>query len=88
MRSDVFNMDCIEGMQQFPDKYFELAIVDPPYGINWMKQIENPNVKANWKKYNTKDWDNSIPNKEYFDEWELQLKNNPVFNIVEVERFI
>lgn len=27
-------------------------------------------------------------NKEYFDEWELQLKNNPLFNIVEVERFI
>lgn len=24
-------MDCMEGMQQFPDKYFELAIVDPPY---------------------------------------------------------
>ena len=27
-------------------------------------------------------------NKEYFDEWENQLKNNPSFNIVEVERFI
>ena len=25
--------DCMEGMKQFPDKYFELAIVDPPYGI-------------------------------------------------------
>ena len=29
-----YNMDCMEGMKQFPDKYFELAIVDPPYGIN------------------------------------------------------
>ena len=29
-----YNMDCIEGMKQFPDKYFDLAIVDPPYGIN------------------------------------------------------
>ena len=28
-----YNMDCMEGMKQFPDKYFELAIVDPPYGI-------------------------------------------------------
>lgn len=28
-----YNMDCIEGMKQFPDKYFDLAIVDPPYGI-------------------------------------------------------
>ena len=29
-----YNMDCMEGMKQFPDKYFELAIVDPPYGIS------------------------------------------------------
>jgi site-specific DNA-methyltransferase (adenine-specific) len=35
--SEVKNMDCIEYMQQFPDKYFELAIVDPPYGIDIAK---------------------------------------------------
>ena len=29
-----YNMDCMEGMKQFPDKYFDLAICDPPYGIN------------------------------------------------------
>lgn len=29
-----FNADCMEGMKRFPDKYFDLAIVDPPYGIN------------------------------------------------------
>ena len=29
-----YNKDCIEGMKQYPDKYFDLAIVDPPYGIN------------------------------------------------------
>ena len=28
-----YNMDCMDGMAQFPDKFFELAIVDPPYGI-------------------------------------------------------
>ena len=28
-----YNMDCMEGMKEFPDKYFDLAIVDPPYGI-------------------------------------------------------
>lgn len=28
-----YNMDCMEGMKDFPDKYFDLAIVDPPYGI-------------------------------------------------------
>lgn len=29
-----YNMDCMEGMRCYPDKYFDLAIVDPPYGIN------------------------------------------------------
>lgn len=29
-----YNMDCMEAMKQFPEKYFDLAVVDPPYGIN------------------------------------------------------
>lgn len=29
-----YNMDCMKGMEQFPDGFFDLAIVDPPYGIN------------------------------------------------------
>jgi len=33
MTSLVFNIDCMEGMKQYPDKYFDLAVVDPPYGI-------------------------------------------------------
>ena len=28
----LYNMDCLEGMRQFPDKYFDLLITDPPYG--------------------------------------------------------
>jgi site-specific DNA-methyltransferase (adenine-specific) len=31
--SNVYHMDCVEGMKQFPDKYFDLAVVDPPYGM-------------------------------------------------------
>ena len=31
--SEVYNMDCIAGMKEYPDKYFELACIDPPYGI-------------------------------------------------------
>lgn len=46
MISEVKNMDCIEYMQQFPDKYFELAIVDPPYGIERFKKVTNkPSLK-------------------------------------------
>lgn len=29
-----YNMDCMDGMKEFPDQFFDLAIVDPPYGIN------------------------------------------------------
>ena len=32
MEPGFYNMDCVEGMKQFPDQYFDLAIVDPPYG--------------------------------------------------------
>lgn len=60
--------DCMEIMQQFPDKHFDLAIVDPPYGINWMKQIQNPNVGKNWKRHEYKSWDEQIPTAAYFAE--------------------
>lgn len=30
----LFHADCMEIMKQYPDKYFDLAIVDPPYGID------------------------------------------------------
>ena len=29
-----FNRDCMEAMKEFPDNFFDLAVVDPPYGIN------------------------------------------------------
>ena len=34
MTSLAFNRDCMEAMREFPDKFFDLAVVDPPYGIN------------------------------------------------------
>ena len=33
-KPDLYNADCMDGMREFPDKFFDLAIVDPPYGIN------------------------------------------------------
>ena len=41
-----YNMDCMGGMKEFPDKYFELAIVDPPYGLGdkLLKGGKNGNV--------------------------------------------
>ena len=75
MISEVKNIDCIEYMAQFPDKYFELAIVDPPYGIgadiknngkNSDKHEKTSVAKINtYKKTN---WDNITPNKDYFNQ--------------------
>ncbi len=77
--SEVFNIDCIEGMKKYPDKYFDLAIVDPPYGIDWMEQVKNPNKGKNWKQYENKDWDKSIPSAEYFEELRRVSKNQIVW---------
>ena len=79
--NELYNMDCMEGMKQFPDKYFELAIVDPPYGIGIDGQKESicKNPKHNRKLHEKKDWDNSIPNKEYFKELERVSKNQIIW---------
>lgn len=47
------------------DKQFDLAIVDPPYGINIAK--EKPRISGRWN-YKPKQWDSAIPKQEYFDE--------------------
>jgi len=61
-----YNMDCMEGMKQFPDKYFELAIVDPPYGLERHKR-GSLRIDNSKKAENGLLWDEK-PSKEYFDE--------------------
>lgn len=39
MISEIYNMDCMEGMKNYDDNYFDLAIVDPPFGIGNFVQI-------------------------------------------------
>jgi len=63
----------MEGMKEFPDKYFELAIVDPPYGIN----IETSGTY--FKKFKTKGWDNETPKQPYFDELMRVSKNQIIW---------
>lgn len=43
MSSIVYNMDCIDGMKQYPDKYFDLAIVDPVYGMGFKSLVRTKN---------------------------------------------
>ena len=65
----LYHMDCMEAMKDIPDKYFELAIVDPPYGINVMANDTVGGEKlAKVKKYGKKEWDLNPPEKYYFEE--------------------
>ena len=69
---EITNEDNMELMARYPDNYFDLAIVDPPYGLG-SKLTQG----GTWsKKWQTKgaDWD-KIPNKEYFDELFRVSKN-------------
>ena len=70
------NEDCMVGMARYPDKYFDLAIVDPPYGLNIAK--EKPRVSGRWN-YAPKQWDNAVPNKSYFDELSRVSKNQIIW---------
>lgn len=73
--SEVFNEDCMLGMSRYPDKYFDLAIVDPPYGIDRGKTFGG----TNWKVYEKKDWDNAIPDQKYFLELYRVSKNQIIW---------
>ena len=65
----------MELMSRYEDNHFDLAIVDPPYGIGANKEKEH----NGWKSYGVKEWDNEIPSKEYFEELKRVSKNQIVW---------
>ena len=74
---ELLNIDCMEYMKTVPDKHFELAIVDPPYGINAGKMTLG---KGKRKKFTQgKDWDSGIPSEEYFNELDRVSKNQIIW---------
>jgi site-specific DNA-methyltransferase (adenine-specific) len=76
--SEVFNEDCIQVMKRYPDKFFDLAVVDPPYGLG--KVLQHTFGKENkLNKQKLKDWDNSIPCEKYFDELFRVSKNQIIW---------
>lgn len=77
----IYNMDCMAGMKQFPDNYFELAIVDPPYGIGEGNKTSHGSRKGMQKftNYTRKKWDNEKPNKRYFSELFRISKNQIIW---------
>jgi len=65
----LINDDCMNILPDYADDYFDLAIVDPPYGIGG---------GSNSKKMNV-DWDSKIPDKKYFDELIRVSKNQIIW---------
>lgn len=60
--------DCMEAMSNMPDKAYDLAIVDPPYGIGYSELVGKKRTEHGWKKRNSSQWDNETPKEEYWDE--------------------
>ena len=84
MTNVAYNMDCLEAMRQMPDNAFDLAVVDPPYGIN----VANFNMGAGTGKrcskienrqWSPKDWDSSPPSDEWFSELFRVSENQIIF---------
>ena len=76
----ITNEDNMELMARYEDNYFDLAIVDPPYGIGIDGQKESKKGKKSDRKYHKqKQWDNAIPNKDYFKELQRVSKNQIIW---------
>jgi site-specific DNA-methyltransferase (adenine-specific) len=79
--SIVYNEDCVIALKQYSDNYFDVALVDPPYGIgrSGHNGVKAKNPKHNWKAHEWKDWDNEIPPPDYWLELFRVSKNQIVF---------
>lgn len=76
MISNTFNIDCVEYMKLVPPKFFDLAIVDPPYGLSDLKKNKNSRHKTN---DDTTYKNDSIPGAEYFIELSRVSKNTIIW---------
>ena len=74
MKNEVYLIDCMEFMKGVPDKYYELAIVDPPYGF----RTEKTGILNFRKGKQEKEW-NVAPTAEYFDELKRVSRNQIVW---------
>jgi len=80
---NIYNQDCMEAMMEMSDNQFDLAIVDPPYGIGFgefnrtNKDSTGKRYKAN--KYKQGDWDTDIPKDMYFKELIRVSKNQIIW---------
>ena len=78
--SEVYLEDCVTALKRYADNHFDLAIVDPPYGlgIDGQKGDVKKGVQIR-KAHSFKGWDNAIPTAEYFAELKRVSKNQIIW---------
>lgn len=76
-RSEVYNIDCLEYMRTLPDKAFDLAIADPPYGIGATKMNLGNGHRMIYR--GETDWDSKAPDSKWFDELRRISKNQIIW---------
>jgi len=74
----ITNEDNMQLMARYEDNHFDLAIVDPPYGID-IQNAGGSSKHLGFKKYTQKNWDNETPNQKYFDELKRVSKNQIIW---------
>ena len=86
LEAGFYNMDCMDAMREFPDKFFDLAIVDPPYGIGEDGRKRDSRIipSATWRNpiannYHIANWDNERPSEQYFNELFRVSKNQIIW---------
>lgn len=81
----ITNEDNMQLMSRYEDNHFDLAIVDPPYGIDHANKAgkmagqQYGNAAAQKRNYKSKDWDTEIPSLEYFNELKRVSKNQIIW---------
>jgi len=75
----IHNADCMEIMAGYEDNYFDLAVVDPPFGIGMDKGCNTGRVGKYGSIHASKKWDRSIPEKPYFIELFRVSKNQIIW---------
>jgi site-specific DNA-methyltransferase (adenine-specific) len=76
---ELLNEDCMAVMARYPDNHFDLAIVDPPYGIDMDGGKIGGDNLGKAKDYIKKDWDKEAPNEQYFKEIQRVSKNQIIW---------
>lgn len=76
----IYNEDCLSVMKHTKSKFYDLAIVDPPYGIGMdKKHFVSTSSKTSAGDYQDKMWDDTAPTKEYFEELQRISKHQIIF---------